>query len=1152
MADELQLFVLGRPRIHRDGQPLTELVSAKAQALLMYLAFSGKTSSRSALAGLLWGDMPEETARANLRLALTKLRKFVGDHLSISWQEVAFNPGLPYRLDATDFLRYASQPEKQPLEQLQAALHLYQGDFLEDFPLHQAPEFDAWALVERERLRQIAFKGWSFLASAYHQQGAYADSMTAVRQVLALEPWHEEGYQRLMRLLQQTGQRSAALAQYEVCRHVLAEELGIAPSPETTALYEQIKRETGAVDYLLPPLETDSAPHPPSNLPVPLTPLVGRERELAQITERLLHPECRLLTLIGPGGMGKTRLALTAAASLPQVFPDGVLFVPLAGSTGTYTGDATDVLVAHIAAALQYTFTSPQPPRELLLHYLTDKALLLVLDNMEQLRAAAKLLTELLRRAPRCKLLITSRARLGVVGEWLYEVQGLPFTSEPGEPALPSPAARLFGQCAQRLRPDFDPTPEATAINRICALVAGSPLAIELAAGWVRVLSGAEIVTRLERSLDLLSATDTLSDDRHHSMRAVLDDSWVLLTPEEQQLFARLSVFSGSWGFAAAESVASATLPLLAGLTDKSWLHRGADGRYRIHELLRQYGAEKLAVSGPALATTRQNHARYYLEFMTTRRPALNNRTNLTVLVEMDVELDNLRTAWEWQYQQADGETITDYLSALWLYYGRKGWFAEAAAVLEQAVRLRSVSAAQQGQWQHWWGEACYQMGRIVECEEHLALALQGLDEPLPQTQGGWARQLLRQVMRQTLYRLGWSAPVRRNKAERHLLQNASAALSLLGPIMYQSGDVLPSLTTAVWSLNLAERAYPSPELARALAGCCITTGSIPLYRLAELYRQLAFNTTNQVNDPTTTAYVWELIGLYQMGRGQWAEAENLLVQARMLNADLELRRNEIETLSLLAKVYYFRGQFDLAEETHRAALIISQKQGDPAGEHWSLLGLVECALLRGEPGRDEIVAWLERAEAVQYTRSLAQADLMRYYSLLARVRLVCGQVELAAAAAQTATTFVPRQGLAGVWTMEGFAGLAETYLSLWARAREGQRLSLNEADLRAAAYRACQSFRAFAHVFPISQPRAWLCQGWYEWLRQKPNRAYRVWQQGFHLAQQLAMPYEQGRADEMLGRYIQDDKQRQHHLSQAITLFGRLGVKPVSFTGER
>jgi len=222
----------------------------------------------------------------------------------------------------------------------------------------------------------------------------------------------------------------------------------------------------------------------------------------------------------------------------------------------------------------------------------------------------------------------------------------------------------------------------------------------------------------------------------------------------------------------------------------------------------------------------------------------------------------------------------------------------------------------------------------------------------------------------------------------------------------------------------------------------------------------------------------------------------------------------------LLAKVYFFRGQLGLAEQTHRAALVISQKQGDPAGEHWSLLGLVECALLTGDYEAHELLNWLERAERVQYTRSLARADLMRYYALLARVRLAGKQLDLAAAAAQTATTFMPDQGLAGVWTVGGLAALAETYLGLWERAQNGQSLPIAAKDLYAAASRTCQSFHAFARIFPLGQPGAWLYQGRYDWLAQKPTRAYRAWRRSLNLAEQLGMPQEQRLAQQLLSQH--------------------------------
>jgi DNA-binding SARP family transcriptional activator/predicted ATPase len=1144
MDDELQLFVLGRPRVQRNGQPLADLVSAKAQALLIYLACTGKTCSRSALAGLLWGDMPEETARANLRLTLTKLRKTVGDYLAITWQDVAFDTRQPYRMDAADFLARALKPEQWTAEQLRAALDLYGGDFLDDFYVQDAPEFEDWALAERERLRQIAFVAWWRLAGEYRRRGAHGEGVEATRQALALDPWHEEAHQQLMWLLAESGQRSAALAQYEVCRHTLTEELGVEPAPATVALYERIKRETGAIDFLLPPLAEPATRMLAHNLPAALTPLVGRAAERVQIAERFANPACRLLTLIGPGGIGKTRLALAAAEELARAFRDGVVFVTLAGGAAFEAGEAADLLVASIADALDYRFAAQQPPRELLLHYLADKALLLVLDNMEQLRAAGKLLAELLRRAPNVKLLVTSRERLGVAGEWLYEVEGLSYAPT-DDSAAPSdyPAFALFAQGAQRIRSNFDPSTEAAAISRICQLVEGSPLGLELAARWVQVLSCAEIVARLEHSLDLLNATTASADDRHRSIRVVLDDSWNVLTADEQRAFRHLSVFQGGFDLAAAEQIAGAAPPTLAGLADKSWLRRDADGRYRIHELLRQYGAEQLAAH-PGQAAIRRQHAQYYADFLAAHQRSLVDRTDSMSLAAVDPEIENLRVAWDWSLGHMAIDAIAAFLESLWRYYQRKGWLAEAAGAIERALRLASVPDLQRGRWQLWLGEAYYQIGRIAESEEHLAHALSLLGQPLPRTQASWALRLLRHVARQAAHRFWPAIGAPRDASQAQRLLDASAALAHLGPIAYQSGEALQTMTMAFWSLNLAEKADSSSELARAFSGCCITIGSIPLHRPAERYGQLARAAARASGDPATEAYALEITALYLLGVGCWSEAEAMLGQACALYARLELRRGEIEALSLLAKLHAFRGQFGQARQTHTAALALSQQQGDPAGQHWSLLGLADCALPTNQAQLPEVAAWLDRAATIQHTRSLARADVIRWYGTAALVRSRGGDFERAAENAQIGVRMLERNALAGVWTMEGFAGLAETYLSLWEAHDNGQRISIERDILTASARKACSAFQTFARSFPIAQPRMWLYQGWRSRLAGDLARANRAWQRSLSLAEQLAMPYEQGRAHFELGRHAAGHERGQAHLRQAADCFATLGTE--------
>jgi DNA-binding SARP family transcriptional activator/predicted ATPase len=1123
MPAELQLIVLGRPRLYRAGQPVAELVSAKAQALLIYLAATGKPASRSALAGLLWGDMPEQTARANLRLALSKLRKTVGDYLIVNWDTLALYPNRPYHLDSAEFLARAAAPERLPPADLSAALQLYQGDFLEDFYLPGAPEFETWMLAERERLRQVAVRAWWRMANLARAQDEAEAGMEAARQVLRLEPWHEEAHQHLMTWLARAGQPTAALAQFEVCRRVLAEELALEPSPATLALAEQIKTERAGLPRVAP-VAPPAVPTPKSNLPAALTPLIGRENELAQISEHLLNPECRLLTLLGPGGIGKTRLALSAAEQMSTTFPDGVVWAGFDGlvlsSMPAGPGAAWQAqthLVTGIAQALRYTFAAPQPPRELLLDRLAGQTMLLVLDNLEALQPGARLLADLLERAPGVKLLVTSRQRLGVPGEWLFPVEGLAFAPPATLYASEHyPAVQLFVKAARRLRPNFDPVPEAAHINRLCTLVEGSPLAIELAARWVQSLSVGAIVARLEQNLDLLSAAAP-SAARHDSLRTVLNDSWTSLSEGERLAFSRLALFQGGFSLAAAESVAGADFSSLASLVDKSWLRREGDtpDRYRIHELLRQFGVEQLGSQAEAAA---EQHCNYFIGVLQAHEAALERPAAATArdqaLQALDREAANVRAAAEWARSHvldpAGVKRLSALLDALWPYYQHHGWYQEAIPLLEQAIRIPMLPAPRESRWLLWLAQAQYQIGRIADCEEYLSRTLAVVGQPVPKTELAWVARMLGLLVQRL-----WPRPdVRRDPERRTQLLTASAALVQLGPIAYQSGEALHTLVTAVWNLALAEQAGAPAELAKALAGCCISVGSVPLPGLGAQYARRAMAASTAAADPAAAAYTTELVGLYWMGMGRWTEAEAALEQAIALSSQLALQRTEIEARSILAKAYFHQGRFAEARQVHALALFASRQSGDPAGTHWSLLGLADCALRLGETAPGEIMLWLLEAQSLQMARSVAQADVIRCHGMLALAYARQGDLPRARQCAQTAAQLTSRNQLAGVWTLEGFAAVAETWLAHWEATRNSPR------EVAVAARRACQAMWRFARIFPVGQPRAWLYEGRRRWLLGQRARAVHAWQQGLTLAKGLNMPYEQARAHIELGRH--------------------------------
>lgn len=1177
MRGQLQLSVLGKPEIKREWEPLVELAAAKDQALLIYLAMTGESYSRSTLAGLLWGKRTEERARANLRMALSRLRKSVGDHLIITRQTVAFNFDQPHWLDVAEFEAGASAPAQSKIEPLYAAVDLYRGDFLDDFYVRDAPEFEEWVLMERERLRLLVLEGLSHLAEVARQRGDFTESIQVTRRLLTLEPWQEEAHRQLMWLLAHSGERSAALTQYETCRRTLVEEFGAEPAPATVKLYEQIKAGEHFPSAALPP--GPSAPL--HNLPRQLTPLVGREAELAQIADLLARPDCRLLTLAGPGGIGKTRLGLAAVEAQMEAFRHGIRFVSLEGVTPTRKNEAAELLVSHIANALDYTFSAQQPPRDLLLNHLAGKEMLLLLDNFEQLlvperetrsEGGAGLLVDILRRAPEVKLLITSRQRIGVEAEWLFDVRGLGYPPTLArETSLDYPAVRLFVRSAQRLKPDFDPADEQTAVNRICQLVEGFPLSLELAASWMRVLSCAEIVARLDpdqastftRAMDVLTTTSSTVTGRHQSMRVVLDHSWQSLSEAEQQVFRRLSVFHGGFELEAARQVTGATLPVLAGLVDKSWLRQDEGGRYRVHELVRQYGAEQLAAHPTEQTAVQQEQCHHYAGFLEARRQSLADSPDKPTLAELDREVENIRAAWEWAATHGEIAAITAYMEGLWRYYRRKGWFQEAALALDQVCGLEQASAWQRARWQRWLGEAHYQMGHLRESRGHLEQAMTLLGRPLPTTAVGWALTLSRQIFRQAIHRLWPFKFAEPSPQKRRLLSESAQTLPRLVQVYLFAEEKLPLLTATLYALNLSERAGAAEESALAYGGVSFALGNVRLHRLAGFYGHLAQETVPRVNRPSVKAFSLETIGLYKMGLGQWAEATETLDRSAELFDRLELRRGWEENALILALIAYHRGQFAASAKGFADVLASARYRGDPLTQHWALLGQAECALRLGQVHADNVMFFLEKARALP-EKYLGVADVMRLNGGLARAYLYQGRPEAARQAAETAAQLIKQTSVFMFWVMEGYAGPAEVFLALWETKTISdfrQRapwvlpiLDLSEPEannrkseiqnLKSKSRQACQAMRAFARIFLFARPRAWLYQGLCYWLAGQPNQAHRAWRKSLVIAERLAMPYEQGRAHYEIGRHLSpDDPAREDHLARSGEIFARLGA---------
>ncbi|MBV7332225.1 AAA family ATPase [Chloroflexi bacterium TSY] len=709
MSERLELLLLGSPEVRWEHSPLTGFRSDKARALLYYLAATRRTHMRPTLAGLLWGETPEAQARLSLNQTLSNLRKIVGSHLTITRQTVVFNTEIPHWIDVVAYeTNLKAFNITQDIDALEEGLALLRGDFLEGFHIREAPEYEQWISVERARFRESALSGLGMLSAQHVKSGNLTQAILSTRRILNLEPWREDAHRQLMLLLAQSGQQTAALAQFESCQRILDEELAVPPSTETIALVQRIRRGefdqheeiTLTTATVQSTDRADSPITPPllPNLPPQHISFVGRKKELSEIVQHLVDPDCRLLTLIGPGGIGKTRLAvqvmqeLTASHHLNNEFRHGLLFVPLQ-AIPTSNG-----IVSAIAQAAHFEFYSNTSPSEQLLAFLREKQMLLVLDNFEHLLDGAVFLSDILLAAPDVKILVTSREVLNLQESWVYSIRGLtlPESISNSVNEIDShDAVAFFEQCARRAQGGYSLQKESDeglqAIAWICQLVDGIPLGIELAAAWLKVMPLSAIVQEIEQGLDILTTRFQNVDARHRSMRVVLEQSWQLLSENEQEVLSALSVFQGEFSREAADNIAGAKFMVLATLVEKSLITVTNDGRYRLHQLLWQFAAEKLESRQENADEVRARHSRYYLVLCKTWGEKLLGTEQRLALEEIDAEFENIQCAWNWTVLQQDVSMINeilDHLSWFWrirsLFQVGKDLFSELITHFEQ------------------------------------------------------------------------------------------------------------------------------------------------------------------------------------------------------------------------------------------------------------------------------------------------------------------------------------------------------------------------------------------------------------------------------------------------------------------------------------
>ncbi len=944
----LALSLMGQPLITLDGDPVTGFVSQKASALLAYLAVeSDQPHGRPALAHIFWPDQTEAVARKNLRDILFNLQKLLRNrdanppYLIITRHTIQFNNDSAHSLDSKAFTDWMTASETHCHKQietcrlcahrLQQAIELYRGDFLSGTFVSGSATFEHWLALNRERLQQLALEGLNHLARFHARRQEFTQARRFAQRQVELAPWLEIAYRQLMALSALMGQRGAALAQFETCRQRLAVELDVPPGPETMALYEQIKAGRH-------PLTTASLPiisPPPRQIPAQTTTFLGRKQEQLAIADCLQNPDCRMLTLVGPGGSGKTRLAIQAAADEVTNFEHGVFFVPLAALESAHN------LPLAVAEGLNLALIGNKPPQTQLLDYMREKEMLLVLDNFEGLMGdgrqttAPDFLTNILQNAPRVALLITSRQPVGLQAERLFDLEGLSYPDADVQTDFERcDAIQLFLERACWVQPNFKAESEETltAIAAICRLAEGLPLGIELAAAWVREMTSHEILEGMIQSLDTLATSRRDVPPRHRSLRATFAYSWDMLSLDEQCAFCDLSVFRG--GFVA--EAAMADKQTLSALVEKSLLRRGADGRYQIHELLRQFGDEKLRQDPAAELAARDHHCAWTASFLQEWEPHLKGGRQLAALTQIGSEIENVRAGWHWAVAQKKEKEIVQSAPAVTLFYDTRGWFQEGWEMFNQAAAAMPDSGVLYGRLRAYQAAFAYRIGDYEQAHD---------------------------LFQQSL------ALFRRLKA----IPETTYALNGLAAIATFRGQYAEVKQHAAESLTIAQKTGDYYEEARSLDILGIVARYEGHMQDAKTYLQASLKIHERLGNQFGLARSYNHLGNAAVSEGAYEEALTMFSNAREISRAINYRFLMAYLLNNLGNVAVHLQKHQEASSYFQEALTHFKELGDQFGVGLAQNNLGHIGLLTGD---DEEAEKLFRA-AIQAGLSMQSLALV-------------------------------------------------------------------------------------------------------------------------------------------------------------------------------
>ena len=873
--------LLGSPIIYYNNGKL-EPITTKQHALLYYLVIQGDWVTREVLADLFW-ELDDKRSRNNLRVVLTKLKQ----DPSFSWADSLEIKDKRLRLlldsDVNDFHKANNEQQWAKIQSL------YQGLLLDNVNIRKAPHFYEWLELERQTLNNQWREALITQAKLWEEKGHFDDARTLMQTLLEDDPdppypYAEDALLNLLRYADQSGAYDEALLHYQSIKKQLAQD-GLETSESAQKLAERLeaKRQQKAL------IVKDKPAQP--TLPVQANTFIGRDMELVDIAALLGKSDCRLLTLTGLGGIGKTRLALQASEYQKEYFADGVHFILLAAL------QSANNLAATLLNTLKISLSVGQTPEASLEENLKDKEILLALDNFEHLLEGAPLLGKLLEKTENLKFLVTSREPLNLTWEHTFEVHGLRYPiSASKEDFAQYDAVRLFTRTAQQVNSRFQlKTEHYPAVLEICRIVEGMPLGLELAASWLQTFSCQQIAQILAENLGIVESTLKDIPERHRSLEHVFEHSWRLLSELEQNMLSKLAIFRGGFDKEAVRAITDSSYITLVQLKQKSLVRKAGEERFDMHEVIRQGAEKKLKENTDTYQGVCNKHSHYYLNFVANHNEEIR-ASQIEIITAIEADLDNVYEAWYWLVNKLDVETLYLSLRPLYTFHFNQGRFHQALEICNYTEKcFRQHDKTQNLFFSHLLERKAWCLGLLGNLQESIVYDKESI------------------------------------KLSKYLndIEGIIISLHSLGILERQRGNNSQARVAWEEALGSSKKHNKTAHTLNILSNLAILEEQEGNYKQAETHYRNALNASQQAGE--TSSYLRQLNNLatFLLNTGHFDEAEILSKEGFSLAESINQNQSLPYFLLKLARVASFHENYDQAWQLAQRALVLSEEQNN-------------------------------------------------------------------------------------------------------------------------------------------------------------------------------------------------------------------------------